>query len=121
MAFFSEEEEEQEEGEEEEEEEEGEEDGLTERMAPPAGKVSVRGISSLGGSRPCLSTQRRAASTRLPLLPRAPSVLAMSTLLLRTRKGTGSPPGPPDPSGAEKVPASAISTAHLCRLALVLL
>ena len=94
---------------------------LTARSPPEPGNVSVSGSSSLDGSRPCFSTHWRAASTRFPLLPLVPSFAAISALLPRTMYGTGRPPGPPDPKGAENVPVAAISDAHFCKLVFVLL
>lgn len=94
---------------------------LTARRPPEPGKLSVSGSSSLDGSRPCFSTHWRAASTRFPLLPLVPSFAAISTLLPITIYGTGRPPGPPDPRGAENVPVAAISAAHFCKLVFVLL
>lgn len=94
---------------------------LTAIRPPLPGKLSVRGSSSLDGSKPCFSTQWRATSTRLPLLPLVPSFAATSALLPITIYGTGRPPGPPEPRGAENVPVAAISAAHFCKLVLVLL
>ena len=94
---------------------------LTARIPPLLGKLSVRGSSSLDGSKPCFSTHWRATSTRLPLLPLVPSFAAISVLLPITMNGTGRPHGPPDPRGAENVPVAAISAAHFCKLAFVLL
>lgn len=94
---------------------------LTARSPPEPGKLSVSGSSSLDESKPCFSTHWRAASTRFPLLPLVPSFAAISALLPITIYGTGRPPGPPDPRGAENVPVAAISAAHFCKLVFVLL
>lgn len=94
---------------------------LTAIGPPLPGKLSVSGSSSLDGSKPCFSTHWRATSTRFPLLPLVPSFAAISALLPITIYGTGRPPGPPDPRGAENVPVAAISAAHFCRLVFVLL
>lgn len=94
---------------------------LTAIRPPAPGKLSVSGSSSLDGSKPCFSTHCRATSTRLPLLPLVPSFAAISALLPITIYGTGRPPGPPDPRGAENVPVAAISAAHFCKPVFVLL
>lgn len=94
---------------------------ITAIRPPEPGKLSVSGSSSLDGSKPCFSTHCRAASTRFPLLPLVPSFAAISALLPIAIYGTGRPPGPPDPSGAENVPVVEISAAHFCKLVLVLL
>ncbi|KAL0910122.1 hypothetical protein M5K25_021064 [Dendrobium thyrsiflorum] len=58
---------------------------VTDRSPELPGKLSVKGSSSLEGSRPCFSTHWRATSTRLPLLTLPSSLAARSVLFPITR------------------------------------